>query len=118
MVFKALNDKSIVYLIMEVAGYTYGPLLGLFAFGIFTKFKISKKYSILMVTILAPVLTYLINMAVTNYTDYKIGVELIVLNGLLTFIGLWLVKDKQYLKWFNITKIQKNSIYTSTSFYT
>ncbi len=42
MVFKALNDKSIVYLIMEIAGYTYGPLLGLFAFGIFTKFKISK----------------------------------------------------------------------------
>lgn len=51
-----------------------------------------------MVTILAPVLTYLINMAVTSYTDYRIGVELIVLNGLLTFIGLWLVKDKQYLR--------------------
>lgn len=98
MVFKALNDKSIVYLIMEIAGYTYGPLLGLFAFGIFTKFKISKKYSILTVTILAPIITYLINSAVTSYTDYRIGVELIVLNGLLTFIGLWLVKDKQYLK--------------------
>lgn len=98
MVFKALNDKSIVYLIMEIAGYTYGPLLGLFAFGIFTKFKISKKYSILAVTILAPVMTYLINLSVTTYTDYRIGVELIALNGLLTFIGLWMVKDKQYLK--------------------
>jgi len=98
MVFKALNDKSIVYLIMEIAGYTYGPLLGLFAFGIFTKFQISRKYSILAVTILAPVLTYLINLAVTTYTDYKIGVELIVLNGLLTFIGLWLVKNKQHLR--------------------
>ena len=98
MVFKALNDKSIVYLIMEVAGYTYGPLLGLFAFGIFTKFQISKKYSILTVTILAPIFTYLINYAVTTYTDYRIGVELIVLNGLLTFIGLWLVKNKQHLR--------------------
>lgn len=98
MVFKAMNDKSIVYLIMEIAGYTYGPLLGLFAFGIFTKFKISKKYSILTVTLLAPVLTYIINMLVTNYTDYRIGVELIILNGLLTFIGLWLVKNKNYLK--------------------
>ncbi|MCW3161505.1 sodium:solute symporter [Chryseobacterium oryctis] len=98
MIFKALNDKSIVYLIMEIAGYTYGPLLGLFAFGIFTKFQISKKYSILTVTILAPIITYIINLLVTNYTDYRIGVELIILNGLLTFIGLWLVKNKQYLK--------------------
>jgi len=98
MVFKAMNDKSIVYLIMEIAGYTYGPLLGLFAFGIFTKFKISQKYSILAVTLLAPVLTYMINMLVTIYTDYRIGVELIILNGLLTFIGLWMVKNKNYLK--------------------
>lgn len=98
MVFKAMNDKSIVYLIMEVAGYTYGPLLGLFAFGIFTKFKISKKYAILVVTLLAPVLTYLINYLVTETTDYRIGVELIILNGLLTFIGLWMVKNKNYLK--------------------
>lgn len=98
MVFKAMNDKSIVYLIMEIAGYTYGPLLGLFAFGIFTKFKISKKYSILAVTLLAPVLTYIINYSVTTFTDYRIGVELIILNGLLTFAGLWLVKNKNYLK--------------------
>ncbi len=98
LVFKAMNDKSIVYLIMEIAGYTYGPLLGLFAFGIFTRFQISKKYAILAVTIAAPVFTYLINTAVTTYTDYRIGVELIILNGLLTFIGLWLVKSKSYLR--------------------
>lgn len=95
MIFKAINDKSIVYLIMEVAGYTYGPLLGLFAFGIFTKHQISKKYTILAVTLLAPIITYLINYIVTNFTDYKIGVELIILNGLLTFFGLWLVKDQK-----------------------
>ncbi len=95
MIFKWIDDKSIVYLIMEVAGYTYGPLLGLFAFGIFTKHHISKKYSILFVTLLAPIITYLINYTVTNFTDYKIGVELIILNGLLTFFGLWLVRDKK-----------------------
>lgn len=94
MVFKAINEKSIVYLIMEIAGYTYGPLLGLFAFGILTKFTIVKKYAILAVTLLAPVLTYLINFYVTNNTDYRIGVELIILNGFLTFVGLWLVKTK------------------------
>ena len=94
MVFKAINDKSIVYLIMEVAGYTYGPLLGLFAFGILTKYQITKKYAILVVTLLAPVITYLINYFVGIYSDYKIGVELIIINGLLTFIGLWLIRKK------------------------
>ncbi|MBV2166483.1 MAG: sodium:solute symporter [Kaistella sp.] len=94
MIFKAIDDKSIVYLIMEVAGYTYGPLLGLFAFGILTKFQITKKYSIIVVTLLAPVLTYFINYLVTQNTDYRIGVELIIINGLLTFIGLWLIRKK------------------------
>lgn len=94
MVFKAINDKSIVYLIMEVAGYTYGPLLGLFAFGILTKYHIDKKFGILAVTLIAPVLTYFINLFFTTYSDYKIGVELIIINGLLTFIGLWLIRKK------------------------
>ena len=94
MIFKAIDDKSIVYLIMEVAGYTYGPLLGLFAFGILTKYQITKKYAIIAVTLLAPVLTYFINYLVTQNSDYKIGVELIIINGLLTFIGLWLIRKK------------------------
>ncbi|SFH96906.1 sodium:solute symporter [Halpernia frigidisoli] len=98
MIFKAIDDKSIVYLIMEIAGYTYGPLLGLFAFGILTKFKINKKYGILAVTILAPVLTYLINYFVTQNSTYKIGVELIIIDGLLTFIGLWLIREKDKFK--------------------
>ena len=95
MIFKAINDKSIVYLIMEVAGYTYGPLLGLFAFGIFTKYQISQKGSILAVTLVAPVLTYIINFVVSHYTNYRIGVELIVLNGFLTFLGLYLIKNSK-----------------------
>jgi len=91
MIFKAINNKGIVYLIMEVAGYTYGPLLGLFAFGIITKRQIFVKYGIVTVSLLAPILTYGINEIVTNFTAYRIGVELIILNGLLTFIGLWLI---------------------------
>ncbi|MBD8017751.1 sodium:solute symporter [Kaistella pullorum] len=96
MIFKAINDKSIVYLIMEVAGYTYGPLLGLFAFGILTKFQITRKYAIIVITLLAPVLTYLLNYLVTENTAYRIGVELIIINGLLTFIGLWLIRNKHH----------------------
>ncbi len=95
LIFKWINDKSIVYLIMNVAGYTYGPLLGLFAFGILTKRTISLKFAILSVALIAPVLTYTINELFINYTDYRIGVELIVLNGLLTFAGLWLVSNKK-----------------------
>jgi len=95
MIFKWINDKSIVYLIMNIAGYTYGPLLGLFAFGIFTKRNISIKYTIISVALIAPLVTYLINELFIVYTDYRIGVELIVLNGLLTFIGLWLVSNKK-----------------------
>lgn len=95
MIFKWINDKSIVYLIMNVAGYTYGPLLGLFAFGILTKRTISLKFSFLSIALIAPTITYSINEYFIKYTDYRIGVELIVLNGLLTFIGLWLVSKKQ-----------------------
>ncbi|MEG0698248.1 MAG: sodium:solute symporter, partial [Algoriella sp.] len=95
MMFKVINNKSIVYLVMEVAGYTYGPLLGLFAFGILTKRNIYKKYSIITVAILAPIFTYIINELVINFSEYRIGVELIILNGLLTFIGLWLVSSNR-----------------------
>ncbi len=95
LIFKWINDKSIVYLIMNVAGYTYGPLLGLFAFGILTKRTISLRYSILSIALIAPAITYTINELFINYTDYRIGVELIVLNGLLTFIGLWLVSKNK-----------------------
>lgn len=95
MTFKWINNKSIVYMIMNIAGYTYGPLLGLFAFGIFTNRIISIKYSIISVALIAPVVTYVVNELFITYTNYKIGVELIALNGLLTFIGLWLVSKKK-----------------------
>lgn len=94
LIFKWINDKSIVYLIMNVAGYTYGPLLGLFAFGILTKRKISIRYSIISIALIAPLVTYLINDYFKDYTDYRFGVEIIVFNGLLTFIGLWLFSKK------------------------
>ena len=94
LTFKWINDKSIVYLIMNIAGYTYGPLLGLFAFGILTKRIIPIKYAILSVALIAPVICYVFNELITNYTNYRIGVELILVNGLLTFIGLWLFSKK------------------------
>jgi len=97
MIFKWINNKSVVYLIMEIAGYTYGPLLGLFAFGIFTKRIINLKKGIITTALLAPILTWLINSAAGSF-GYKFGVELIIFNGLLTFIGLWLISQKSNIK--------------------
>lgn len=94
MIFKAINNKSIVYLIMEVAGYTYGPLLGLFAFGILTKRAIKRPYAITVVTLLAPILTYNINYMVSTYSAYQIGVELIIINGGITYLMLLAVSQK------------------------
>lgn len=92
--FKILNDKSIINLILKIAGYTYGPLLGLFTFGILTKYKIKDKLSI-WVCLLAPVITYALSTYLeTAGFNYKIGIEVLIINGLLTFLGLWLIKKK------------------------
>lgn len=95
LIFKWINDKSIVYLIMNVAGYTYGPLLGLFAFGILTNRTIRLRYGILTVALIAPVLTYGLNELVKATSQYQIGVELILINGLLTFFGLALISQRK-----------------------
>ncbi|MDP3928814.1 MAG: sodium:solute symporter, partial [Bacteroidota bacterium] len=91
--FKMLNNKSIINILLDIAGYTYGPLLGLFAFGILTKCKI-KDHLAPLVCLLAPVLCYAFQYFVPELLgwNYKIGIELLVLNGALTFAGLWLIR--------------------------
>lgn len=88
IVFKELNDSSVVSAVFTAAGYTYGPLLGLYSFGLFTKFKIRDKWAIL-VCVVSPILTYIINFHSVEWLwGYKFGFEVLILNGLLTFIGL------------------------------
>jgi Na+/proline symporter len=117
MLFKWINDKSIIDVILKVAGYTYGPLLGLFAFGILTKRKV-KDNLVLYVCLIAPLLilgldfvnnaewfvnkigiqgesaTSLKNLSASIFHGYKIGIELLILNGLITFAGLWIISKK------------------------
>lgn len=89
MVFYKLNDNSIIDKILDLAGYTYGPLLGLFAFGIFTKRQLPNSIIITLISIVAPVLSYILSInAKTWFNGYQIGIELLIINGLLTFIGL------------------------------
>jgi hypothetical protein len=82
---------------MEIAGYTYGPLLGLLPSEFSPSFRFQKIFNSCR-HYFGSACYLLINYLITTYTDYRIGVELIVLNGLLTFIGLWLVRHKSYLK--------------------
>lgn len=90
VIFKEINDESVVSSIFTVAGYTYGPLLGLYAFGLFTKLSVLDRW-VPFVAILSPVLTYLIKIWLMNSFAYELGFELIILNGLLCFIGLLLI---------------------------
>lgn len=92
MIFKWINDKSIIDVILKVAGYTYGPLLGLFLFGIFTKKMLPQNALIVVICIAAPVISYILSINATQwFNGYSIGIELLLINGLLTFAGLLLV---------------------------
>lgn len=94
VIFKIINDNSMIGLILKLAGFTYGPLLGLFAFGIFTKYKV-KDQLVPFVCIAAPVISFFIDKyQEILFGEFKIGLELLIINGLLTFLGLWLIRKK------------------------
>lgn len=92
--FKALNSTSVIDAIFILAGYTYGPLLGLFAFGIFTKRTASDK-AVPYIAVASPLICYATDYITATATGYKFGYELLMLNGMLTFAGLWLTGRKQ-----------------------
>ena len=91
VVFYQINDDAVIHQIFRVASYTYGPLLGLYTFGFFTKLRVKDKW-VPAVCLLSPVLTYKINANSEAWLGgYKFGYELLLMNGILTFIGLLLV---------------------------
>jgi len=90
--FKALNNDSVINTVLKVAGYSYGPLLGLFAFGLLLKGAVRDHWTPL-VCCAAPLLCFVLQQNSDRWLrDYKIGFELLVLNGFLTFLGLWLIR--------------------------
>lgn len=94
VLFKLINNQAVISQLFTFAGYTYGPLLGLYAFGLFTKFNANDKL-VPIIAIVAPVLSYIISSYSTVLFDgYKIGFELLIINGLITFIGLLITKRK------------------------
>lgn len=91
IVFRAINDQSVISRLFTIAGYTYGPLLGMFSFGLMTRKKPVDRF-IPFLGILSPVLAYIISINSEDWLwGYKFGFELLIVNGLITFIGLWIL---------------------------
>lgn len=91
LLFKAWNDDSVIKTVFRVAGYTYGPLLGLFAFGMLTKTAV-RDHLVPYVAILSPILTFVLDTySVQLFGGYKFGFELLLVNGAITMIGLALL---------------------------
>ena len=94
LVFKVLNNKSIIDAIYTIASYTYGPLLGMFAFGLFTKRNVRDKW-VPVVAVASPFICYGLNSFSTGIFNYPLGYELLMINGLITFAGMYLLSIKQ-----------------------
>jgi len=94
IIFRTINDRAVIDKLFTVAGYTYGPLLGLFSFGLFHKRKVKDKL-VPFVAAISPVACYFLS----EYSElllngYKFGFELLIVNGLITYLGLWLVSKR------------------------
>lgn len=94
VLFRAINDDSVIQNVFTVAGFTYGPLLGLYAFGLFLKRKVTDRW-VPVICILSPIISYVLN---TNseawFNGFKFGFFILIVNGLLTFAGLLMVSKK------------------------
>ncbi|NAY93279.1 sodium:solute symporter [Muricauda sp. JGD-17] len=93
--FKYILSSNVIDSLLTVAGYTYGPLLGLFAFGIFTRHKIKDAYVWVVSVVVVAIIVFIANIPSEYLGGYVLGYELLPLNGLLTFIGLWLIRDRR-----------------------
>jgi Na+/proline symporter len=92
IIFRAINDRAVIDKLFTVAGYTYGPLLGLFSFGLFTRFGVRDR-AVPWITVLSPVICYFLSeFSEILFNGYKFGFELLIVNGLITFAGLLLFR--------------------------
>jgi SSS family transporter len=107
LLFEALNDNNVVTAVFTAAGYTYGPLLGLFAFGMLTKLPVRDKW-VPLICLLSPILCYIINKNSEAWLGgYKFGFEILILNGLLTFIGLLLLSKRRIAEPEQVRQVSK-----------
>ena len=97
-IFNLLNNTSVIDAVYILASYTYGPILGMFAFGILTKAKVRDKY-IPIVAVISPIACYILQSNSANwFNGYKFSYELLIFNALFTFIGFCLLIKKNNRK--------------------
>jgi len=95
LIFKEINERSLIDAVLMAATYTYGPLLGLFAYGIFSKRKVRGRF-VPAVCLLAPLICYLLVVNAPEILNgYQVGYENLIINGLLTYFGLFLISTKE-----------------------
>jgi len=93
LIFKIINDESVISALFKVAGYTYGPLLGMYAFGLFTNWRI-KDHLIIPVVLLAPIMSYVLQLKSPVWWGFNFGFELLIVNGALCFLGMFLIRKR------------------------
>ena len=97
IIIGSINDESVVSAVFTVAGYTYGPILGLFAFGLLSQRTVRDRF-VPFIAVASPILVYFVNMFSEEFLfGYKFGFELLLVNGLLTFAGLLIFSSKKDL---------------------
>ncbi|KGF33135.1 sodium:solute symporter [Hoylesella buccalis] len=96
LMFKTFNSTNLIDAIYILVSYTYGPLLGLFAFGLLTKYHVNDRW-VPYLAIAAPMLCYVLDVIAQHLWHYHFGYELLLLNGLLTFVGLYVTRKKDVL---------------------
>jgi Na+/proline symporter len=95
LIFKSLNDTAVIDKLFTIAGYTYGPLLGMFSFGLFTRRRVLDKATP-FIALFSPLLCYFPSRySVELFNGYKFGFELLLLNGLITYTGLWIFSSRR-----------------------
>ena len=93
--FHALNSEAVINGLFTLAGYTYGPILGLFLFGLTNRRNIRDRWA-LVVGLAAPLVTYLLdNYSEVLFHGFTFGFLNLALNGLLTYLGLWLISTPE-----------------------
>jgi len=94
LLFNQLENKAIIDRFFTIAGYTYGPLLGLYSFGLFTRLKVRDR-AVPIIAVASPIICYILDSnSVQWFNGYQFGFELLIVNGLITFMGLWALSKK------------------------
>ena len=93
IVFNWLKNDSVINMVYDIASYTYGPLLGLFAAGICTRWQVRDGF-VPWIVVVSPVLSFIVVRLCKSLWEYSFGFELLLLNGMLTFLGLFLARKR------------------------